>query len=77
MGGLERMEKPDTSPELPKSACVEKTFVHTIGAEQLRKLLSDHRNSLQKRCFEMKQSAMRIEKDIASIDALLAELTIG
>ena len=64
--------KPD---ELQKNTCVEKTFVHTIGAEQLRKLLSDHRHSLRKRCFEMKQAAMRIENDIANIDALLEELT--
>lgn len=40
-------------------------------------MLSDHRNSLRNRCFELRQAANRVEKDIAAIDALLAELTIG
>ncbi len=63
--------------ESEKTACVVNASVRTIAPEQLRKLLADHRNSLQKRCFELRQSAMRMEKDIASIDALLTELTIS
>lgn len=63
--------------ESPKNACAQTVDVRTIAPEQLRKLLSDHRNSLRNRCFELRQAAIRMEKDIAAVDALLADLTIG
>jgi len=69
------MNQPDNSSQTTETPCVENQLALRIAPEQLRRLLIDHRSNLQKRCFEMRQTAMRIEKDIASIDALLAELT--
>lgn len=73
------MDKSDeTSQELPKTSCAQTQPMLTIGAEQLRLWLNDHRNGLQKRRFELLQTAKRMEQDIARCDAMLAELlTIG
>jgi hypothetical protein len=74
------MDKTDNSSQLVEprqAACAENPTARIVSPEQLRKLLNDHRNSLRKRCFELRQAAMRMEKDIATVDALLAELTIG
>lgn len=66
--------KPD---ELEKTACVVNASVRTIGVEQLRRWLSDHRFRLQKSRFELLQTAARMEKEIATVDAMLADLKIG
>jgi len=68
------MDKPDDSTE---TTCIEKPSTHRIAPEQLRKLLSDHRNKLQETRRNLLWSAAQLKDEIAIIEATLAELTIG
>lgn len=65
--------KPD---ELQKKPCVSITSVRTLSPEQLRKWLGDHRNRLQETRRSLQVASAQIEKQIATCDQLLADLTI-
>jgi hypothetical protein len=74
------MNQPDISSqtnESPKNACVVNTTTRTLSAEQLRKWISERRNTAQEVRRGLLRDAARLEKELATYDALLAELTIG
>lgn len=71
------MNKPDNSSQPTENACIESMSMLRIPPERLRQWLNDHRNRLQKSHFELTQTAGRVKKEIAVIDAMLADLTIG
>lgn len=62
-------------PSIEKT-CAENSTARTIGAEQLRRFLIDRRNRLRKERSALLQAADRIKAEVATYDALLAELII-
>jgi hypothetical protein len=75
------MNQPDnSSPESQKDTdcyCKLQPATRTLSAEQLRLWLKDRRNTAQEVRRGLLREAARLEKELATYDALLAELTIG
>jgi len=57
--------------------CVERVETLRLSPEQLRKFLSDRRNAKERERRTLLEVAARMKQEIATIDELLAELTIG
>lgn len=70
------MKQFDLAHELRKTDCAQPPTALTIGAEPMRRFLSDRRNRLRKERAALLQMAARIKEEIAAYDQLLAELTI-
>lgn len=73
------IKHPDSSQieETAQTTCAQTKTLRTIAPEQLRRSLCDHRNSLRETRRALLTEAHKLEREIAAIDAMLADLITG